>query len=377
MVETKAITPAQARAAARRVQVRYPSPLPVGSYFADWAASQASEGSEGLFGEVQIQTTLDSRLQRLAERTVRNALDTSGSARSASQAALVAMRPNGAVVAMVGGRDYRSSQFNRAVQARRQPGSAFKLFVYLAALRSGATPDAMVSEEPITIEGWSPRNFSGSSGGELTLRDAFSQSSNIASVRVAQTVGHRAVAQAARDLGVTVPLTKDATLALGSSEVTLLELTSAYAALSAGYAPIRAFGVLPQAPQPRPSSTLRPRERRQMLELLQAVVEEGTGRAARLDQPVYGKTGTSQDHRDAVFVGFTSDLVIGVWVGNDDHSPMKGVTGGGLPAEIWRDFASQALAAGLIERLQPPPPVEPDNNIRDMLRRLFAEFLGR
>jgi penicillin-binding protein 1A len=291
------------------------------------------------------------------------------------------MRRDGAVVAMVGGRDYRTSQFNRAVQAHRQPGSAFKLFVYLAAVRDGAQPDSLVSEGPVTVGGWSPKNSDGRSGRVLTLRDAFAISSNIAAVRVAQTAGRRAVVQAARDLGVTSPLTNDATLALGTSEMTLLELTSAYAAIAAGRTPIRPYG-LADGTMDTPSATapLGPIERAAMLELLQAAVAEGTGRAAQLDQPVFGKTGTAQDHRDAVFIGFTGDIVVGVWVGNDDHSPMEGVTGGGLPAEIWRVFVSRAVTAGLVERTRPPPQRrmrEREDGLGPFLHRLFGGLFGR
>src|SRR5207302_1959256 len=168
-------------------------PLPVGGYFADWAAPQMKPTLEVQYGEVRVDTTLDSRLQRRAERTVRTWLDGPGRRHGASQAALVALRPDGAVVAMVGGRNYAASQFNRAVQAKRQPGSAFKLFVYLAALREGLEPDSLVSEAPITVAGWSPRNFERTSGGELTLREAFAQSSNIAAVRLTRDIGRQRV----------------------------------------------------------------------------------------------------------------------------------------------------------------------------------------
>lgn len=380
MVDTKAITFKQA-ARAGYVDVRARQPLAVGGYFADWAAPQISRRLDGTFGEVRIRTTLDSRLQRLAEQALDGALDGPGRRQRIGQAALVAMRRDGAVVAMVGGRDYRASQFNRAVQARRQPGSAFKLFVYLAAIRDGAQPDSLVSEVPITVGGWSPRNFDGRSNRVLTLRDAFAISSNIAAVRVAQTAGHRAVVRAARDLGVTSPLTDNATIALGTSEMTLLELTSAYAAIAAGQTPIHPFGLPPGITQPPPATVrLRPGERAAMLDLLQAVVAEGTGRAARLDQPVFGKTGTAQDHRDAVFIGFTGDIVVGVWVGNDDHSAMRGVTGGGVPAEVWRAFVSRAIAAGLIERTRPPQlrrAGRRQEGFGSILRRFFGGLFGR
>jgi penicillin-binding protein 1A len=380
MVETRAISAAEA-ARARHVRLRTSPPLPVGGYFADWAAPQVKQALDAQYGVVQVRTTLDSRLQRRAERAVRTWLDGPGRRQGATQAALVAMRPDGAVVAMVGGRDYGASQFNRAVQARRQPGSAFKLFVYLAALRDGARPDSLVSETPITVGGWSPRNFERTSGGLLTLRDAFAESSNIAAVRITETVGRERIVDAAQDLGVTSPLVRDATLPLGTSEMTLLELTSAYAAVAAGQAPIQAYA-LPDDAARRPAPRALPEDQRQaLLELLSAAVETGTARAARVGQPAFGKTGTTQEHRDAVFVGFTGDLVVGVWVGNDDHSPMNGVTGGGLPAEIWRDFVSSGLDAGLIERVRPPPaPSEPieaiEQGLGGWLQRTWENLFG-
>jgi penicillin-binding protein 1A len=379
MVETKAITQAQAQRA-RRVRIRAAETLPVGGYFADWAAPQVKQALDAQYGRLEVRTTLDSRLQRRAERAVRSWLDGPGRRQGATQAALVALRPDGAIVAMVGGRDYGASQFNRAVQARRQPGSAFKLFVYLAALRDGARPDSLVSEAPITVGGWTPRNYERTSGGDLTLREAFAESSNIAAVRLAQNVGRDKIVEAAQDLGVTSPLVKDATLPLGTSEMTLLELTSAYAAVAAGHAPVEPYALLEgqdrlSAPRALPSE-----QRDELLDLLAATVEGGTARAARLDQPVFGKTGTTQEHRDAVFVGFTGDIVVGVWVGNDDHSPMQGVTGGGLPAQIWRSFVSSALDAGLVERVRPPspPPAPPpeERGLGGFLHRAWESLFG-
>jgi penicillin-binding protein 1A len=375
MVETKAITQAQAQRA-RRVRIRAAETLPVGGYFADWAAPQVKQALDAQYGRLEVRTTLDSRLQRRAERAVRSWLDGPGRRQGATQAALVALRPDGAIVAMVGGRDYGASQFNRAVQARRQPGSAFKLFVYLAALRDGARPDSLVSEAPITVGGWTPRNYERTSGGDLTLREAFAESSNIAAVRLAQNVGRDKIVEAAQDLGVTSPLVKDATLPLGTSEMTLLELTSAYAAVAAGHAPVEPYALLEgqdrlSAPRALPSE-----QRDELLDLLAATVEGGTARAARLDQPVFGKTGTTQEHRDAVFVGFTGDIVVGVWVGNDDHSPMQGVTGGGLPAQIWRSFVSSALDAGLVERVRPPSPPPEERGLGGFLHRAWESLFG-
>jgi len=387
MVETKAITPAQAEAAARVTIPPARAALPVGGYFADWISPQVKSAFDGAaYGEVRAPTTLDSRLQRRAEQAVARGLAEAGKARI-GQAALVAMRPDGRVVAMVGGRDYRRSPFNRAVQARRQPGSAFKLFVYLAALRDGATPDNLVVGDPVTIGGWTPSNYEGGGGRDLTIRDAFAQSNNIIAARVYQQAGGPEVVRAARDLGIVSPLREDdATLALGTAETSLLELTAAYAAVASGKMPVRPYG----RPRTTPIATadMDSAERAALYDLLGAAVEEGTGRAARLPQRAYGKTGTTQDYRDAVFVGFTGDLVVGVWVGNDDHSPMNRVVGGGPPARIWRDFMASGLKAGLIARDRPPeprtqrpPPGEPEfeqpeprreNRVPKWLRRLFG-----
>jgi len=381
MVETKAITEAQAQQA-RQVRIRTAEPLPVGGYFADWAAPQLKQALDPQYGRMQVRTTLDSRLQRRAERAVRYWLDNQGRRQGATQAALVAMRPDGAVVAMVGGRDYGQSQFNRAVQAKRQPGSAFKLFVYLAALRDGAHPDSIVSESPITVGGWTPRNYERTSGGLMSLEDAFAESSNIAAVRISETVGRDKVIEAAQDLGVTSPLVRDATLPLGTSEMTLIELTAAYAGVASGHAPVQPYALLDGRPPLQAPRALPAGQRAALLDLLSAAVRDGTARAAQVGQPVYGKTGTTQEHRDAVFVGFTGDIIVGVWVGNDDHSPMRGVTGGGLPAQIWRTFVASGLDAGLVERVRPPPPPpepEPEfeeRGFRGILRRAWEDLFG-
>ncbi|HEX2559049.1 PBP1A family penicillin-binding protein [Phenylobacterium sp.] len=331
-------------------------PLPSGSWFADWAAPDLREAYGGRFGDVAVRTTLDRRMQRRAEQIIARALDGQGRRAGADQAALVAMRPDGRVVALVGGRRYQAGGFNRATQARRQPGSAFKLFVYLAALRAGASPESRVLDAPIDVNGWKPQNYDGRYRGEIDFRTAFAHSSNTAAVRIAQQVGPRAVIRAARDLGVRSPLQPAPTLALGTEETTLMELTAAYAAVAAGEYP-----VVPRAtdePLPGRRTRQRPlREHDELEELLAAVIDRGTGRAARLSRRAYGKTGTTSDYRDALFVGYSGDLVVGVWVGADDHSAMRNVTGGGLPARIWRDFMSGASGRA---RPAPLPPSVPD-----------------
>jgi penicillin-binding protein 1A len=345
MVDTGAITAAQARRH-RTVKVREGrSTLPVGSYFADWVSPMARLAYERSYGETIVRTTLDSRLQRHAERVVRSYLDGQGRRQGATQAALVAMRTDGSVVAMVGGRDYKTSQFNRAVDAKRQPGSAFKLFLYLAALRKGLGPDSTVLDRPVRIGDWQPENHESEYlNRPIRLRDAFARSSNVAAARVIHHVGVNNVIRAARDLGITSPLPKDATLALGTGPVTLIELTSAYGTLAAGRAPLRPRGLLEYA-MTGPTRGISAYEQQTMLEMLRGVVTHGTGKAANLGVPVFGKTGTTQDYKDAWFVGFAGDLIIGVWVGNDDNTPMNKVAGGGLPAQIWRDFAASALSS--------------------------------
>ena len=252
-----------------------------------------------------------------------------------------ALTPEGHVRAMVGGIDYAESQFNRVTNARRQPGSAFKLPVYLAALAMGLTPETTISDAPIEIDGWSPQNYGGRNHGQVTLTDAFARSFNVATVRLAEAIGTENIITVARQLGIEGQLTDGLSLALGTSEVTLLNLTEAYASILAGRLPVRAAGVASLAvgdnrtvlavPTIGPEALQMTRTRQPMLDMLQAVVTSGTGRGANLPGFVAGKTGTSQEYRDAWFVGFTETLVIGVWVGNDDASPMDGVTGGSIP----------------------------------------------
>ena len=342
MVDTGAITAAQARKH-RRPRVREGrATLPVGTWFADWVSPQAKDAFGARYGEIEVRTTLDARMQKHALRTVQRWLAGEGTRRGAGQAALVAMTPEGEVLALVGGRDYRQSQFDRATQARRQPGSAFKLFTYWAALGEGSTPGTPVQDTPLTLGDWSPANYDGRYAGVIPLRAAFARSSNVAAVRLADRVGPGAVVRAARELGIRSDLGDDATIALGTYEVSLLELTSAYAALAAGAAPVVPHG-LPGQGGGEARVPLDPRRRAMMLDLLWGVVDHGTGRAARLRVPAFGKTGTTQGYRDALFVGMAGPLVVGVWVGNDDGTPMKDVTGGGLPARIWRDFMAEAL----------------------------------
>lgn len=364
MVRDHVITAARARSLRpARLHVETARAVPTGTYFADWvlptARARTQQGDDA-YGEQTVQTTLEARLQNLALQTVQRA------GLGKAQVALVAMHPDGRIAAMVGGKDYASSPFNRATQARRQPGSTFKLFVYLAAMRAGMTPDSTIEDRPLKIGDWQPKNSGGHYRGTLTLREAFALSSNVAAVRLSEKVGRQNVIRAARDLGITSPLADNPSLPLGTSGVTLLELTQAYAAVAAGAYPVRARGLEdPQLPWWQRMWThyaagqTRDPNFDQMKDLLSAVVQQGTGRGAALEVPTYGKTGTSQDNRDALFVGFAGDLVVGVWVGNDDNTPLGQVAGGGLPARIWRDFTAAAVGTNAVQATAPPPEEEP------------------
>lgn len=353
MAEAGLVSPEEAVAASPATLAPTARQAQSAEYFRDWAAGQVDPGPPS-YGELAVQTTLDLDLQRKAELAVQNVLKARGGAGRAREAALVAMRPDGSVVAMVGGRSYAASQFNRAVQAHRQPGSSFKLFVYLAALRQGATPDTLVADEPIRVDGWAPKNASDRYQGPMTFRDAFAQSSNVAAVRISETVGREAVLRAARDLGVASELRPLPSLALGANEVTLLEMTSAYAAVASGLYPVTPTAI--EGVSNGGGQVLA--ERDAMLALLNAAAERGAGLGGDLAYPVFGKTGTTQNNRDAWFVGFAGDLVVGVWVGNDDETPMSGVSGRGIPAQIWRAFMVQALPAPPTPIYAPEPVVE-------------------
>jgi penicillin-binding protein 1A len=364
MVDAELLTPAEARAIQpARLRLAKMQALPNGTYFADWVLPQARDRAGDMATEQTVTTTLETRIQRAAERAVRNA------GLRKSQIAIVAMRPDGRVIAMVGGKNYGESPFNRATQARRQPGSTFKLFVYLAALRSGMRPDSLIADEPVTIGEWSPKNSDGRYRGEITLREAFARSSNVAAARLIKDVGPSAVIRAARDLGITTPIAQEASIALGTSTVSLLELTAAYAAIANGEAPVRARG-LSDADEPgwfdRLRGRSRPIGRREldgMRDLLAAAANDGTGRAAALSVDTFGKTGTTQDNRDALFLGYAGGIVTAVWMGNDDNTANPGLAGGGAPARVWRDFMSQALGVAA----KPKPVVEAIDNASDVL----------
>lgn len=348
------------------VDHRPPPPMPRGSHFAEWVQEEARAAYGTGYESFEVPTTLDWELQALAERVARNG------APSGAQIAVIAMRTNGEVVAMVGGRDYATSPFNRATQATRQPGSTFKLIVYLAALQSGMTPETIVDDSPIETGEYRPENSGGRYRGEITLREAFARSSNVVAVQLYEQLGSEAIAEAARTLGVDREFPANASVALGSGEMTLIELTTAYATVANGEGPVVPHGIeqgrrgfFEWLFDTRP--VLSGRHRAQLLDMLETVVTNGTGSAARLAIPAFGKTGTTQDNRDALFIGFAGDLVVGIWIGNDDNSPLGNASGGGAPARIWRSFMRGAIpeAAAQPRPAPSPPPEEPEETESD------------
>ena len=367
----------------------------------EYAVDHVLERLPGLLGaghaEVIVETTIDGPLQRRAQVAVQRALDSHGEAQQVGQAAVVMLDAEGGIRALVGGRSYADSQFNRAVKARRQPGSAFKPFVYLTALEHGLTPETVTYDLPINIGAWSPRNESGQYKGAVTLRQGLTQSINTVAVRLQQDIGAHRIVNTAQRLGVRSGLHADPSLALGTSEVTLLELTGAYGAFANGGSRvdphivrrvrISSGRVLATHEPSRMQQVVAPVHVGAMNDMLNSALVAGTGRRAALPRhPAAGKTGTTQDFRDAWFVGYTAHLVGGVWVGNDNGRTMNQVKGGGLPAQIWRDVMLSAhegraplalpgtapLAAAapeqpagtdavqqLLDRPQPPNPLAP------------------
>jgi penicillin-binding protein 1A len=299
--------------------------------------------------DVVVRTTIDAGLQADAEQALVDELAKKGGKAGVAQGALVAMTPDGAVRAMIGGRNYAESQFNRAVAAKRQPGSAFKPFVYLTALEHGLTPDTVREDKPIALKGWRPENYKHEYFGPVTLTQGLALSLNTVSVRLTMEVGPAAVIRTAHRLGIASPLEPNASIALGTSEVSVLELTGAYATFAnGGYAVAPhvierindARGRLLYARDDRPLGRVVDAGYVAMMNaMMQQTLLIGTAKHASLPGwPAAGKTGTSQDFRDAWFIGYTAHLVTGVWLGNDDGTPTKHVTGGSLPVEIWSRF---------------------------------------
>lgn len=346
MVDAGYITEAQAAEAKQEGWGGLRRITPGGRYFADWLYERVEDYSGNAGRDLVVETTLDMGLQRKVEAEVAALLDGPGAKVHAGQAAVLVLSPDGEIRAMVGGKDYGDSQFNRATQALRQPGSAFKPFVYMTALEAGMTPDDTVLDAPLKIGKWAPGNFDDRFLGEISLRTAVAKSVNTVAVRVSEQVGRKKVIAMARRFGITAELPNDASIALGTGEVSLIELTAAYAALANGGEGVWAHGihrirasngaVLFERRGGGPGRLVAGRTLSGIHDMLSEVIESGTGHNAALGRPAAGKTGTTSDYKDAWFVGYTADAVAGVWLGNDDGSPMRKVTGGSLPAELWK-----------------------------------------
>jgi penicillin-binding protein 1A len=342
---------------------------PLGQYFADWVLDQLPSFVGYSDRDLVVTTTLDPLLQRQAEARLKEVVTKDGPPLDASEAALVSMTPDGAVKAMVGGVDYGTTQFNRATQAQRQPGSSFKPFLFLTAFENGLEPDSHIVDGPVSVGNWKPDNYNGRYYGDVTLREAFARSLNSVAVQLIQRLGPRRVAQTAERLGITSKLTATPSLALGTSEVNLLEMTGAYAVFAnrgEGVWPYaiaevrdREGNLLYQREGSGPGRVVAARYVLEMQDIMSAVVDWGTAKAAQIGRPAAGKTGTTQDYRDAWFIGFTAELVTGVWVGNDDGHPMKKVAGSGLPVKIWQGYMTAALGNELPRPLPWPSGNEP------------------
>jgi penicillin-binding protein 1A len=394
----------RAMAQATRPRIVRSSGTPGSGWFADWIMAHLNGYVGATTEPVIVETSFDLETQSLAERAVAGGLDTQGRKFNASQAALVAMTPDGAVRAMVGGRDYGGSTFNRATDAVRQPGSAFKPFVYLTALEHGHTPDDVVNDGPVDIHGWKPTDYEGHFKGQIPLIEAFAESSNSVAAQLTAEVGAADVARTARRLGIASPLAEVSSLALGTSGVTPLELTGAYASFANGGDGVQPFGVLrikarsgkvlyERKASNNIGAVMSARDNMQMTRLMTEVTATGTGKAARLDDhPTAGKTGTTQDFHDAWFVGFTADLVCGVWLGNDNNAPMMKATGGTLPARIFHSFMTDAerglparplIGTTLVASAEQPaagqtaPAAQPDDKSRpDTFQKLLNGLFG-
>lgn len=347
--------------------------LPARQYAVDWINAQLSLLVKNYDQSIVIETTIDPTIQANAEKSLRIRLAQNGKKLGVSQGAMVVMDNSGAVLAMIGGKSYEKSQYNRATKAERQPGSAFKPFVYLTAFEHGYKPSSMEVDEPVKFGSWSPENYKHKYLGSVSLEQAFAQSINTVAAKLAVTVGPANVAETAQRLGIASPLGHDASLALGTSEVTPLELTAAFVPFANGgnlVAPYvvkrvttRSGKVLYERKGDGLGQVVSNEALGEMNQLFRAVLRQGTGTKAQFGNfDIGGKTGTSQDYRDAWFVGFTPYLTAGVWLGNDDNTPTKQVTGGSLPAIIWRDVMEPAHLGlsplqlpGTPEQQQPEP----------------------
>lgn len=356
MVDAGFITEKEAKAAARTKLDRQATTAigQASKYFSDWVADSV----EDLVGvpkeDLVVETTMDPDVQESTANVLKTSVETNGKRYNVSQAASVVLRPDGSIVAIVGGIDYNKSQYNRATQGMRQPGSSFKPFVYLAAIEQGANEDTPVYDAPLQIGRYKPQNFGNKYYGDIRLIDALTLSLNTVAVRLAQTVGIDNVINVARRMGITADLEPNLSLALGSSEVPMIQMAQAYATINSGGYAVKAHGITKiktslgkvlyqyeAEPSPR---VFRGGDIQVLTNMMMSVVQNGTGQAAQGPFFVAGKTGTSQDYHDAWFDGFSRDYVAVVWFGNDDNSSMKSMTGGAVPARAWRDIVIAAKA---------------------------------
>jgi penicillin-binding protein 1A len=354
MVEMKFITGGMAKAALMQ-PAHAEKPAGAGSvgYVADWVMDVLDDLVGRIEQDIAVETSIDPAMQAAAEKALVDELAGRGQKAGVGQGALLAMTPDGAVRAMVGGRNYTESPFNRAVAAKRQPGSAFKPFVYLTAIERGLTPESVRDDKPIAVKGWRPENYGREYFGPVTLKQALAMSLNTVSVRLVLEFSPTAVVRTAHRLGIASKLEPNASIALGTSEVSVIELVSAYATFANGglavtphvIERVRSAGgkLLYQRPREPLGRIVEPHYVTMMNAMMRETLITGTARRAALaGWPAAGKTGTSQDFRDAWFIGYTGHLVAGVWLGNDDNSPTRKTTGGGLPVEIWSRFMKAA-----------------------------------
>jgi penicillin-binding protein 1A len=330
-------------------------------YFTDWALPQLDTLIDQTSDPIDVWTTLDPGMQVAADKAVR------ANAPDGTQGALVAIDRDGAVRAMVGGKDYVSSIYNRSTQAERQPGSAFKLFVYLAALESGMKPTDTIVDEPVTIDGWSPRNSTRTNLGPVTLREAFSRSINTVSAKIGAQVGFSAIADMGRRFGITTPISTFPSMVLGTSDVRLLDMTRAFASVQNKGVAVTPYGIrrvvtadgrmLYQHETDEQRVLVAPWVAAEMTDLLQSAVLSGTGRAAQIDRPVAGKTGTTSSNKDGWFIGFSSGLTTGVWMGRDDAKTVGGLQGGTAPARAFHDFMTVAVGNRPVEQFETQVPI--------------------
>ena len=339
-------------------------------YFTDWALQQLDMLDSETTEPIEVWTTLDAGMQQAATAAIQ------ANAPKGTQGALVAMDRDGAVLAMVGGTDYVTSNYNRAINSVRQPGSSWKLFVYLAALEAGYKPNDRVVDEPVTIEGWSPRNSGGGYAGEIDLRTAFAYSKNTVAAQLGNEVGFGTVAGMARRFGITTPVNTMPSMVLGTSEVRLIDMTRAFAAVSAKGTAVEPYGItrivtadgkeVYRHKQPRGEVLVPPHVAAGITDLLQSAVATGTGRAAQIGRPVAGKTGTTSSNKDGWFLGFSSGVTTGVWMGRDDARPVPGLQGGHAPARAFAAFMRVAVARRPVEKFDtelklPDWQLEPDD----------------